>query len=201
MVPVSFSRAPDASTSLWMIAASLSFSTTTGSTTRFVLNRISSSPCRLAGSDVRDVEPVAALVQRQNVPRLGNLEVDQVLLQLVDVESGEVEQRHAERPRREDRELIRRNPLAGEDVVDKADPGLLRLRLQRFGLVLGHQAVLRERARETADVACRCGVGGHGLDAFELGSSAWDYDVIPLSKQFSCRVCYNLRRGHVIPTA
>ena len=48
----SFSSAPDASTSLWIDAASLSFSTTTGSTTRFVLNRISSRPCRFAGSDV-----------------------------------------------------------------------------------------------------------------------------------------------------
>ncbi len=38
-----------------------------------------------------DIEPVAALVQRQNVPRLGNLEVDQVFRVLIDVEARKVE--------------------------------------------------------------------------------------------------------------
>ena len=35
----------------------------------------------------------------------------------------------------------------------KGDAGRLRLHLQRFGLVLGHDAVLGERAGEAADVA------------------------------------------------
>ena len=64
-----------------------------------------------------DVQPVAALVQRQNVPRLGNLEVDQVLRVLIDVEARKIEQRDAEGARREHRELGRRDPLAGDDVV------------------------------------------------------------------------------------
>ena len=54
-----------------------------------------------------DEEPVAALVQRQNAPRLGDLEVDQLLVDLVEVEAGKVEQRHAERARGEHRELRR----------------------------------------------------------------------------------------------
>ncbi len=115
-----------------------------------------------------DVEPVAALVQRQNVPRLGNLEVDQLFRELVGVESRKVEQRDAERARREHRKLVRRDLLAGDDVVYKRGPGLLRLRLQRLGLEFRHEAVLRERAREAADVARRCGVRGHGL-GFESG--------------------------------
>ena len=110
-----------------------------------------------------DVEAVAALVQGQNVPRLGNLQVDQVFRELIDVEARKVEQRHAERARGEDRKLGRRDLLAGDDVVYKRRPRLLRLRLQRLGLELGHEPVLRERAREAADIACRCGVRGHGL--------------------------------------
>ena len=55
----------------------------------------------------RDEEPVAPAVQRQYVPRLGDLEVDQVLRELVDVERGEVQQRDAEGARREHRKLVR----------------------------------------------------------------------------------------------
>ena len=101
----------------------------------------------------RNVEAVAALVQRQNVPRLGNLEVDQLFRVLIGVEPRKVEQRDTEGARGEDRELGRRNLLAGDDVVYKGDPGLLRLRLQRFGLEFGHEPVLRERACEAADIA------------------------------------------------
>ena len=63
-----------------------------------------------------DVEPVAALVQRQHAARLGDLEVDQVRWILVEVERREVHQRHAEGARREQRELGRRDPLAVEDL-------------------------------------------------------------------------------------
>jgi hypothetical protein len=52
MLATSFNVAPEASTILPIAVASLSSSTTTGSTTRLVLNRTSSSPCRLAGPDV-----------------------------------------------------------------------------------------------------------------------------------------------------
>ncbi len=52
MLETSFSVAPEASTSLWIACASLSSSTTSGSTTRLVLNRTSSSAWRFAGSDV-----------------------------------------------------------------------------------------------------------------------------------------------------
>jgi hypothetical protein len=83
----SLSSAPEASTSLWIDWASLSLSTTTGSMTRFVLKRISRDPAhwRIGGGDV---QPVAALVQRQNVPRLGNLEVDQLFRELIGIEAG-----------------------------------------------------------------------------------------------------------------
>ena len=53
------------------------------------------------------------------------------------------------------------HPLAEQHLLDERHAGRLRLRLQRFGLVLGHEAVLRERARESADVAGG-GVRGHG---------------------------------------
>ncbi len=130
--PTSLSSAPEASTSLWIAGGEL-----------VVLDddrlddEIRLEPDLLEALQVRrigrgDVEPVAALVQRQNVPRLGNLEVDQVLLDLVDVEPGEVEERDAERARREDRQLARRNPLAGEHVVDEADARLLRLASAAF---------------------------------------------------------------------
>ena len=59
------------------------------------------------------------------------------------------------------RKLVRRDLLAGDDVVYKRGADLLRLRLQRLGLEFRHEAVLRERASEAADVACRCGVRGH----------------------------------------
>ena len=109
-----------------------------------------------------DVEPVAALVQRQNVPRLGNLEIDQVFRVLIDIEAGKIEQRYAEGARREHRELRRRDLLAGDDVVDKGNPCLLSLRLQGFGLELRHEPMLRERAREAGDVTGGGGVRGHG---------------------------------------
>ncbi len=120
-----------------------------------------------------DEQAVAALMQRQNVPRLGNLEVDQVLLQQVGVEPGQIEQRDPERPRCEDRELVRRDPLAREHVIDEAHAGLLRLRLQRLGLVLRHQPVLGERARESADVPRRCGVRCHGLEGSNTVRGFW----------------------------
>ena len=107
-----------------------------------------------------DVQPVAALVQRQNPTRLGNARVEVLAVQLVEVEAGQVEQRHAECARCEHRELVRRQPLARQDLLDERDAGRLRLHLQRLGLVLGHDAVLRERARKAADVSGG-GVGSH----------------------------------------
>ena len=185
--PMSFSRAPEASTSLWIAAGELvvldddRLDDEVGLEPDF-LERLQVG--RVGG---RDEEPVAALVQRQDVPRLGDLEVDQVLLDLVEVEGREVEQRDAEGARREHRELVRRDPLAGEHLLDERDPGLLRLRLQRLGLVLGHQPVLRQRAREAADVARRGGVGGHGLERSEIGARAWECRSSP-STSNSCAV-------------
>ena len=64
---------------------------------------------QVGGVGRRDVQPVAALVQRQNAPRLGNPGVEVFLVDLVDVEAGEVEQRHAEGARGEHGELLRRS--------------------------------------------------------------------------------------------
>ena len=112
---------------------------------------------------------VAALVKRQHAPRLRDLEVDVFLLDLVGIEAREVEQRRAEGARGEHRDLRRRHALAGQQLLDKGNTGGLRLRLQRFGLVLGHEAALRERTCETADVT-GCGVRGHGaLRAIPVG--------------------------------
>ena len=60
-----------------------------------------------------------------------------------------VEQRHAEGARGEHRELLRRHALADQDLLDERDAGRLRLRLQRLGLVLGHERrAARARARD-----------------------------------------------------
>ena len=52
---------------------------------------------------------------------------------------GQVEQRHAERARGEDRELRRRHPLVLQQLLDERDARLGGLRLQRLGLALGHE--------------------------------------------------------------
>ena len=97
----------------------------------------------------RDEEPVSAPMQRQHPPRRRGARVDVILVDLGDVERGEVEQRHAERARGEHRELKRGHPLAGEHLLDEAHPGRVRLRLQRFRFLLRHQALLRQRTGET----------------------------------------------------
>jgi hypothetical protein len=109
-----------------------------------------------------DEQPVAAPVQRQHAARGGDLGVDVFLVDLVDVEGGEVEQRHAERARGEHRELAGAHPPGREHLLDKAHARGLRLGLQRFRLGLGHQPLLGERAREAADVA-RDLVGDHAV--------------------------------------
>ena len=114
------------------------------------------------GIGSRDVEAVAPLVQRQDAPRLGNLEVDQVLADLVEVECPEIHQRNAEGARGERCELGGREPLALDQLLDERDIALLRLRLQPFGLVLGYQPMLRKGARESAQVARGGGLCGHG---------------------------------------
>src|SRR6185437_8831961 len=106
------------------------------------------------------VQTVAALVQRQNAPRLGYPGVEVFPVDLVEIEAGEVEQRNAERARGEHGKLVRRQPLAGKHLLDERYAGRLRLHLQRLGFLLGHDAVLGERAGETADVSGG-GVGGH----------------------------------------
>ena len=79
MVATSFSVAPEASTSLWIAGRELvvldddRLDDEVGLEPDF-LQRLQVG--RVGGGDE---EPVAALVQRQNAPRLGNLEVDQVL--------------------------------------------------------------------------------------------------------------------------
>ena len=143
-----------------MACLSLSSSTTIGSGTRLVLNRTSSSTCRLAGSEIATNSLLLRLKSGNTRRDCAISEVDQFLVDLVEIETCQVEQRIAEGPRREDRELRRRHPLACNDLLDERDVGGLRLCLQRLGFVLGHDTVLREGARETADVAGG-GVGGH----------------------------------------
>ena len=149
---MSFSVAPLCSTIFWIAWPSLSSSTTIGSGTRLVLNRTSSSACRLAGSEIATYSLLLRRYSGSTRRVLRDLQVDVVLLDLVHVEAREVEQRRAEGARREHRELLRGHALAEEHLLDERDAGGLRLRLQGFGLVLGHEPALRERARETADV-------------------------------------------------
>ena len=65
---------------------------------------------QVGGIGDRDEELVAALVQRQNAPRLRDLEVDVVLLDLVEVEAREVEQRRC-------RTRATRTPRAADAVI------------------------------------------------------------------------------------
>jgi hypothetical protein len=67
---------------------------------------------------------------------------------LVHVEAAQVEERRAERTRRENRELLRSHALAEEHLLDERHARRLRLRLQLLRLVLGHQPALGERAGE-----------------------------------------------------
>ena len=83
----------------------------------------------------RDKQAVAALVQRQDASRRGDLGVDELLVDLVEVEGRQIEQRRAEGARREDRDLRRTHLLAEEDLLDKTDAAGLCLRLQRVGVV------------------------------------------------------------------
>ncbi len=85
-------------------------------------------------------------MQRQDAPRLGEPGVEVLLADLVGVEPREVEQRDAERTGRKHRELLCRQPLAGQDLLDERNAGGLGLRLERLGLGFGHDAVLGERA-------------------------------------------------------
>ena len=89
------------------------------------------------------------------------LRVDIVLVDLVDVERGEVEQRHAERARGEHGELHRGHALAGQHLLDEAHAGRVRLRLQRFGLVFRHQPLLGQGTGQAGEVAGEF-VGDHG---------------------------------------
>ncbi len=146
----------------------------------------------------RDVETVAALVQRQNPPRLRHLEIDQLLVDLIEIERGQVHQRHAERARAEGGDLRRGHPLALEELLDEGDARLLGLRLDRLGVVFRHQAVLRQRAREPAQIASRGGLGGHGRAW--VARSAAECRAVGMLKQFTC-LWLARRSPRVIPTA
>ncbi len=117
---------------------------------------------QVGGIGGRDVQAVAALVQRQHPARLGDLDVHQVFPDLAEVERREVHQGNAECARRKRGKLGRRKPLALDQLLDEGDISLLRLRLERLGIAFRHQPVLREGAREPAQVARGGGLCGHG---------------------------------------
>jgi hypothetical protein len=105
---------------------------------------------------------------------------------VVEIEAREVEQRIAERSRREYRELHGGQALAREDRLDERDARGLCLGLQRLGLVLRHDAVLRKGARESADVA---GGGVRGHDGRQVVRSRVGVSAGKLRKQTPCRRC------------
>ena len=118
-----------------------------------------------------DEQLVAAFEQREHTAGLRDLDVDEFLGDLVGVETGEIEQRRAKCTRCEHGELVRCHALADQHLLDKRDVGRLRLRLQRFRLVIGHQTVLRKRARKPTDGAGG-GVRGH-CDGSGPGVGIW----------------------------
>ena len=131
---------------------SLSSSTTIGSSDEIGLEPDLLERLQVGRVGDGDEQPVAALVQRQDAPRLGNLEVDQVLLDLVERRSppGRTAARRR-RARRRPRAAAASSACPAARCSTNVMPDWLRLRLQRLGLVLGHEPVLRERAREAAD--------------------------------------------------
>ena len=74
-----------------------------------------------------DKQPVSPLVQRQDTPRLGDLDIEIRLVDLLEFEGVEIEKRNAEGARAEDRELLGGHPLASEDLLGEGHAGRLRL--------------------------------------------------------------------------
>ena len=111
----------------------------------------------------RDEQAVAPLVQRQNAARLGDLGVDESLW----IWSRSKPARSSSgTPKARDANTASCSAdirLPAGRCSTKRDAGLLRLRLQRLGVVFRHQPMLRQRAREAADVARCGGVRCHGL--------------------------------------
>ena len=124
------------------------------------MKRTSSSACRLAGSDVATNRRLPRLCSGRTRRVGAILGSKYSLLIWSRSKLVQVEQRDAERARGEHRELRRGHALADRTCSTKRDPGGLRLRLQRLGVVFRQQAVLGQRAGEAADVTGG-GVCGH----------------------------------------
>ena len=85
----------------------------------------------------RDEKPVAALMQRQDASRHRYSGVDKVLVDLIEIETGEIEQRRAECARCKDGDLRRIHPLGKQHLLDETDARRLRLSLKRLSVVFG----------------------------------------------------------------
>ena len=100
----------------------------------------------------RDEQPVAALVQWKDPAQDQDLGVHPIARDLREVERIQVEQRDAERPRREFSQFHRRHPLADQNLVNERAVRRRCVVLQLLRLRLGQQAVLDERAGEAAEL-------------------------------------------------
>ena len=98
----------------------------------------------------RHREPVAALAQRQHAPLAHQLLVDEVERQRAGVERLEVEQRQAEGPGSELRDVERAHLAAGDELLDEARTVVAGLDGELLGDVLREAPVLDEGPREPA---------------------------------------------------
>jgi hypothetical protein len=82
-------------------------------------------------------KPVAALMQRQDASRYRYSGVDKVLVDLIEILTGEIEQRRTECARRKYGDLRRIHPLRKQQLLDETDARGLRLSLKRLSVVFG----------------------------------------------------------------
>jgi hypothetical protein len=107
-----------------------------------------------------DEDAVAALAQRDHAVRRGDLRVDQVGRQVLDIDRIEVEERIAEGLRREERDVFRRDLLRLDELLDEREPALARLRLDGVGIRLHETALLDQCPAEGAKSG---GLGRHRI--------------------------------------
>jgi len=134
-----------------------------GSATRLVLKRTSSSACRLAGSETATNRRLPRFRERQYPSRGGYLRVEEFLLDLVQVERREVEQRHANARDANSASCAALIRIFLKELLREGDARGGRLGLHRVRVGFRHETLLREGGGETAQIA-RWRRGWHGSE-------------------------------------